>query len=173
MKFKFHSKGSLETHCPNGPSDCKLGTFCWSNVMECDARDYIPWEEGGFLGKPESATSGMTDKEIALSLGFTWPSLKQSDHYFCGISREDANFRCGKSCTDGTALTCNHGQLCFYDTECDARVHPEYYETNEPTAATTPAPVSRDDRINFSFCGVDWAEANTCTTRWCGLDQDW
>jgi hypothetical protein len=44
--------------------------------MECDVRDYIPWEEGGFLGKPDSATSGMTDKEIALSLGFTWPSLK-------------------------------------------------------------------------------------------------
>jgi hypothetical protein len=44
--------------------------------MECDVREYIPWEEGGFLGKPESATSGMTDKEIALSLGFTWPSLK-------------------------------------------------------------------------------------------------
>jgi len=44
--------------------------------MECDVRQYIPWEEGGLLGKPETATSGMTDKEIALSLGLTWPSLK-------------------------------------------------------------------------------------------------
>lgn len=44
--------------------------------MECDVRDYIHYTEGGFLGRPESATSGMTDKEIALSLGFTWPSLK-------------------------------------------------------------------------------------------------
>lgn len=72
--------------------------------MECDAREYIPWLEGGFLGKPESATSGMTDKEIALSLGFTWPSLKESDHYFCGISFADANFRCGTPCSDGTGV---------------------------------------------------------------------
>lgn len=44
--------------------------------MECDAREYISWEEGGWLGKPETAISGLTDKEISLSLGFTWPSLK-------------------------------------------------------------------------------------------------
>lgn len=44
--------------------------------MECDVREFIPFEEGGLLGKPEDPTSGMTDKELALSLGFTWPSLK-------------------------------------------------------------------------------------------------
>ena len=50
--------------------------------MECDVRDFIHYTEGGFLGR-ESATAGMTDKEIALSLGFTWPSLK--------VSRPDGN----------------------------------------------------------------------------------
>lgn len=52
------------------------GEYCWTNVMECDVREFIPFEEGGLLGKPEDPTSGMTDKELALSLGFTWPSLK-------------------------------------------------------------------------------------------------
>eukprot|EP00804_Cyclotella_cryptica_P013107 CCRYP_002378-RB/>CCRYP_002378-RB protein AED:0.04 eAED:0.04 QI:1304/1/1/1/1/0.9/10/693/1105 len=139
--------------------------------MECDVREFIPFEEGGLLGKPEDPTSGMTDKELALSLGFTWPSLKESDHYFCGVTLENANSLCAIPCSDGTAVACDHGQLCFYGTECDARVRPDYYITDSPVPPPSPAPISRDDRINFSFCGVDWAEANTCSTKWCGKDE--
>ena len=99
--------------------------------------------------------------------------MQESDHYFCGFSSEDANFRCSTPCSDGTAIACSHGQLCFYDTECDARVHPELYITDAPSPPTTSVPVNRDDKVNSAFCGVDWAEANTCTTKWCGVDMLW
>lgn len=119
------AQGSRETHCPNGASDCPGGQFCWTNVA-CDVREFIPFEEGGFLGKPEPVP-GVSDKELALSLGFTWPSLKvgfvnstrvctsllnlnvhilfllnqESDHYFCGSSLNDANNLCDIPCPDG------------------------------------------------------------------------
>ena len=69
------------------------------------------------------------------------------------------------------SIACSHGQLCFYDTECDARVHPEYYITETPVPPPTPAPIDREHRDNFAFCGVDWAEANMCSTKWCGKDM--
>lgn len=56
---------SLENHCPNG--DCPSGHLtCWSRVA-CDVRNFIPFEEGGYLGKP-------THKEIAEAMGLTYPS---------------------------------------------------------------------------------------------------
>lgn len=57
------SRGS---HCPNGASDCPGHQSCWHRVL-CDVRDFIPWAEGGRLGKP-------SHQEIAEEMGLVWPS---------------------------------------------------------------------------------------------------
>ena len=57
---------SLQSHCGD-TGECDGGhLFCWHRV-NCDIRDYIPFEEGGRLGKP-------THKEIAEKMGLTYPS---------------------------------------------------------------------------------------------------
>lgn len=57
---------SLSNHCPNGQKDCKFDQGCWHGVR-CDVRDFIPYEEGGRVGKP-------THKEIAEAMGLSYPS---------------------------------------------------------------------------------------------------
>ena len=73
--------------------------------MECDAREYISWEEGGWLGKPETAISGLTDKEISLSLGFTWPSLKVCMLISLSIRRHFCSSDLCKTCIRNQIIT--------------------------------------------------------------------
>lgn len=57
---------SLNTHCGEDGLCGMVHQFCWHRV-NCDVRDYIPYEEGGRLGRP-------THKEIAEKMGLSWPS---------------------------------------------------------------------------------------------------
>lgn len=95
--------------------------------------------------------------------------IQPTDHFFCGLLLEDINKKCNtKPCPDGTATTCDFGQACFQNTVCDARIRPEYGVTKSPTIQPTPSPLTNDAREYFSFCGEDWAQANTCKMQWCG-----
>ena len=82
---------------------------------------------------------------------------------------DDINKRCNtKPCPDGTSTNCDHGQNCFRYTVCDARIIPGYGVTQSPTMKPTSSPLISNAREYFSFCGEDWAQANTCKMQWCG-----
>lgn len=96
---------------------------------------------------------------------FTQPT----DHFFCGIILDDINKKCNtKPCPDGTSTNCDFGQACYTKTNCDARIRPDYGVTQPPTIKPTPSPLTSNAREYFSFCGEDWAQANTCKMQWCG-----
>ena len=96
---------------------------------------------------------------------FTQPT----DHFFCGIILDDINKKCNtKPCPDGTSTNCDFGQACYTKTNCDARILPDYGVTQPPTIKPTPSPLTSNAREYFSFCGEDWAQANTCKMQWCG-----
>lgn len=149
---------SRETYCGSGNNEnsCPSYQHCWHRVS-CDVREFIPFEEGGWLGKP-------THKEIAESMGLTYPSVDPTDHYFCGTTIEHASNRCSHPCPDGLALSCAVGEYCFENTPCDVRVMP----TQRPTKQPTPPPLTYDSRENYSFCGYSWTSANSCRNQWCG-----
>eukprot|EP00984_Skeletonema_dohrnii_P020255 scaffold9816_cov99-Skeletonema_dohrnii-CCMP3373.AAC.9 len=95
--------------------------------------------------------------------------IQPTDHFFCGLQLEDINKKCNtQPCPDGTTTNCDYGQTCYKSTACDARIRPGYGVTQPPTIKPTPSPLASDAREYFSFCGVDWAEANTCKMQWCG-----
>lgn len=96
-------------------------------------------------------------------------AIQPTDHFFCGVLLGDINKMCNtQPCPDGTTTNCDYGQLCYKNTACDARIRPGYGVTQAPTIKPTPSPLASDAREYFSFCGEDWAQANTCEMQWCG-----
>ena len=95
--------------------------------------------------------------------------MQPTDHFFCGTALEDVNKMCNtRPCPDGTSTNCDHGQLCFKNTVCDARIRPDYGITQSPIKQPTYSPLASDAEEYFQFCGEDWAQANTCKMQWCG-----
>jgi len=154
---------SAETHCPNGDIDCDPPGRCW-NRDRCDIRNYLSWEEGGYVDRPSHET-------LAVTMNLTYPSDDPTDHYFCGITLDEANMGCSRPCPDKTTSNCAHGELCYEGTECDYRVMPGYGATPSPASIrATLSPIPYDDEMNYKFCGETWGDANTCQKRWCGND---
>jgi hypothetical protein len=58
-------------------------------------------------------------------------SSNPSDHYYCGIGFDNL-FGCAKHCPSGDQAECPDGQICFFNTPCDARV-----QTRKPTVSVT------------------------------------
>lgn len=153
----------VETHCPNGDIDCDPPGRCW-NRDRCDIRNYLSWEEGGYVDRPSHET-------LAVAMNLTYPSDDPTDHYFCGITLDETNRGCSRPCPDKTTINCAHGELCFEGTECDYRVMPGYGVTPSPASIrATLSPIPYDDEMNYKFCGETWGDANTCQKRWCGND---
>jgi hypothetical protein len=71
-------KCSLETHCPNGQGDCPFPQSCWQGLMDCDVRDFTPFELGGFLNKP-------TQQQLAEAMGLSYPSDDVSISVFVAV----------------------------------------------------------------------------------------
>lgn len=58
-------------------------------------------------------------------------SSNPSDHYYCGLGFDNL-FGCAKHCPSGDQAECPNGQICFFNTPCDARV-----QTKKPTMSVT------------------------------------
>ena len=85
---------SCSEPCPNGPTDCPVGTSCFS-FTTCDADD------------PKFNTVEVPELE----------DFALSDSYFCGSSFDDASESCSVPCPGGS-VDCPTGLACFERTSC-------------------------------------------------------
>mmetsp|Transcript_43008 Transcript_43008/g.91461 ORF Transcript_43008/g.91461 Transcript_43008/m.91461 type:complete len:321 (-) Transcript_43008:15-977(-) len=67
-------------------------------------------------------------------------SKNPADHNFCGLGFNNL-FGCAIKCPNGSPAECPSGQLCYFDTKCDARV--EGIILGDPTRTPTPPPTHR------------------------------
>lgn len=144
-----------ENHCPGGTSgECPDGNICFHDIYSCDARNIptpdppsatptssSPTLEEGMMRTPITMAPSMipTDVIILPPDPFSYPSDDATDHWFCGISLDDADEQCQQHCP--TAAECPMGQICFFGTKCDARTHspsppPTRGPTDEPTTSS-------------------------------------
>mmetsp|Transcript_39282 Transcript_39282/g.84714 ORF Transcript_39282/g.84714 Transcript_39282/m.84714 type:complete len:1054 (+) Transcript_39282:120-3281(+) len=156
--------------CPNGSDeDCPYGMPCWEIREECTPPP-----------TPEP-TPYPTSSPVARR------STDAGDHNFCGLGFTNL-FGCAVNCPNGSPAECPSGQLCYFNTPCDARVEgirlgePTRTPTRRPTQKPTisPKPTERvdtglpDGRRNFCGMTVGDATQNCHRDRHCpsGLNND-
>ena len=166
-------------NCPSGQtSECVMpGHECWA-FTECDTRrgdgeqfsefhNVIPGENLSESGVGAAESGGYVD--------LSKPSIDKTDHYFCGKGYDDARTRCGTHCPSGNMNDCPHGEICFTNTPCDARMMTIAPAPPSPTERpTTPSPVVYLSKHNKYYCGFDWDDAQERCEVWCptGSDDD-
>jgi len=117
-------------HCPSGRSEeCEGnedGVKCFANT-NCDTRyGHGDWFQGytNTTGAGAAATNTTGAAAPKQSPGgtprptYTGQSDDPSDHYWCGVSLDDARNNCGKyfyHCPGGTSDECPQGNICFHD----------------------------------------------------------
>ena len=169
-------------HCPSGRSEeCdgfEEGQKCYANT-ECDVKVgdgswYEGWEPGDPRPRPPRPSPGGTERPVY------GKSDNPSDHYFCGVSLDDAINKCATHCPTGMAAQCPHGELCFFDVyACNVKnmITPTLWPTytpptgspfSGPTKIPTEMPIPppepldypSDDLTDHWFCGGSLAGAN-------------
>lgn len=166
-------------NCPSGQSDeCVMpGQECWA-FTECDTRK----GHGSQFSAMHGVTGGENLQGTGVGAGATGgfvdlnkPSPDKTDHYFCGKGYEDALSKCLTHCPSGSLMECPDGEICFFNTPCDARLLTKAPSPPSPTTRpTTPAPVVYASKLNKYFCGYDWTDAQERCEIWCpsGSDDD-
>lgn len=176
------ASSSCETrqNCPSGQNDeCLIpGQQCWA-FTECDTR-YGHGEQfsemHGVTGGSNLQATGVGADAGGGYVDLSKPSNDPKDHYFCGKGYEDALSQCLTNCPSGSLNDCPDGEICFFNTPCDARLltlAPQ--PANTPTVSpTTPAPVVYSSKLNKYYCGYDWNDAQERCEIWCpsGSDDD-
>jgi len=101
------------------------------------------------------------------------PSPDETDHYFCGRGYDDAVAQCASHCPSGSLNDCPSGEICFFNTPCDARMMTGAPQPPSPTnIPTTPMPVVYSSKLNKYFCGYDWDDAQERCEVWCPSGSD-
>ena len=151
-------------NCPSGQSsECIMpGHECWA-FTECDTR-YGHGEEFSEFHNVEGASnlqaSGVGAVESGGYVDLNKPSPDKTDHYFCGRGYDDAISKCSTHCPSGSLNDCPEGEICFFNTPCDARMMTRAPAAPSPTGSpTTPSPVVHENKLNKYFCGYDWDDA--------------
>lgn len=173
-------------HCPSGRSEeCdgfEEGQKCFANT-KCDTKfghgDWYTGLEEGSSGqnkpRPPRPSPGGTARPV-----YEGKSDDPTDHYFCGISIDDARNKCATNCPSGQSIQCPQGEICFFDVlACDARnmIPPTMWPTYEPptkspfsgpTKIPTEMPIPPPEPLDFPsddpsdhwFCGETINKAN-------------
>lgn len=153
-------------NCPSGQSsECIMpGHECWA-FTECDTRYGHGEQFGEFhnvVGGSNLEASGVGAVESGGYVDLSKPSVDKTDHYFCGKGYDDAITHCATHCPSGSLNDCPSGEICFFNTPCDARMMTRVPSPPSPTySPTTPAPVKHGDKLNKYACGYDWDDAQT------------
>ena len=151
-------------NCPSGQSsECIMpGHECWA-FTECDTR-YGHGEQfsefHNVVGGSNLEASGIGASTSGGYVDLTTTSVDKTDHYFCGKSYDDAISKCASHCPTGNLNDCPSGEICFFNTPCDARMMTGAPSPPSPSfSPTTPAPVVHENKLNKYFCGYDWDDA--------------
>jgi hypothetical protein len=175
------ASSSCETrqNCPSGQNDeCVIaGEQCWA-FTECDTR-YGDGEQfsdmHGVVAGSNLEATGVGAEASGGYVDLSKPSNDPKDHYFCGKGYEDALSKCLTNCPSGSLNDCPDGEICFFNTPCDARMMTGAPQPPSPTVSpTTPAPVVYSSKLNKYYCGYDWNDAQERCEIWCpsGSDDD-
>ncbi|KAL7552504.1 hypothetical protein ACHAWF_015751 [Thalassiosira exigua] len=144
----------LEPHkslpCPDGDEECPPGMPCWK-IEEACTPPPVPTT-------PVPTRSPLSER-----------SSDPSDHNFCGMGFDNL-FQCSKHCPNGTPAECPPGQLCYFNTPCDARVEGSLLgaPTASPVRAPTAGPTVYRHVVTIgksNFCGTDYNEASANCAR--------
>ena len=166
-------------NCPSGQNDeCLIpGQQCWA-FTECDTR-YGHGEQFAemhdVVGGSNLQATGVGAEASGGYVDLNRPSSDPKDHYFCGKGYEDAVSKCLTNCPSGSLNDCPDGEICFFNTPCDARMMTMAPQPPSPTVSpTTPAPVVYSSKLNKYYCGYDWNDAQERCEIWCpsGSDDD-
>jgi hypothetical protein len=166
-------------NCPSGQNDeCLIpGQQCWA-FTECDTR-YGHGEQFAemhdVVGGSNLQATGVGAEASGGYVDLNRPSSDPKDHYFCGKGYEDALSKCLTNCPSGSLNDCPDGEICFFNTPCDARMMTGAPQPPSPTVSpTTPAPVVYSSKLNKYYCGYDWDDAQERCEIWCpsGSDDD-
>jgi hypothetical protein len=102
--------------CPNGANtDCPNKLQCWTIKETCT--------------QPPTTSPTLLPSFSPISR----KSPDPTDHYFCGIGFDNL-FDCARPCPGGDSAECPTGQICYFNTPCDARI-----KTKPTAAAATTA----------------------------------
>jgi len=139
-----HLEASKSLPCPNDDDDCPYNMPCWEIKESCTV----------------SPTAGPSGSPI------TRRSDVSADHNFCGLGFDNL-FGCAIHCPNGSPVECPPGQLCYFNTVCDARI--EGVRLGDPTASPTtssptisraPVEQTRPPVVGAqNFCGVTVSDA--------------
>ncbi|KAL7543497.1 hypothetical protein ACHAXR_012787 [Thalassiosira sp. AJA248-18] len=152
--------------CPNGEDDCPYNMPCWEIEEACT---YPPTELP--TASPTESPAGSPSVSP-----ITDRSANPGDHNFCGLGFNNL-FGCAINCPNGSPSECPHGQLCYFNTPCDARYQgrllgdptlaptppPTLEPTISPAPTPSPPPTSRSPvRIigKHNFCGTSHSDAS-------------
>ena len=154
----------VRQNCPSGQNDECItpGHECWA-FTECDTRrgDGEQFSEFHDVeGASNLQASGVGAQAGGGYVDLSRPSPDKADHYFCGKGYDDAVSKCSAHCPSGSLNDCPSGEICFFNTPCDARMMTGAPAPPSPTQRpTTPAPVVYASKLNKYFCGHDWDDA--------------
>jgi len=129
----------------------------------------------GVVGGSNLQATGVGAEASGGYVDLSKPSNDPKDHYFCGKGYEDALSKCLTNCPSGSLNDCPDGEICFFNTPCDARMMTGAPQPPSPTVSpTTPAPVVYSSKLNKYYCGYDWTDAQERCEIWCpsGSDDD-
>lgn len=138
------------------------GHECWA-FTECDTQ----WGAGQQFSEFHNVVAGSNLEASGIGaeasggyVDLTTQSVDNTDHYFCGKSYDDAISKCSTHCPSGNLNDCPFGEICFFNTPCDARMMTKAPSPPSPSfSPTTPAPVVHENKLNKYFCGYDWDDA--------------
>jgi len=199
-KYCHLTNPSKSLPCPNGKyyefytmggnDKCPYDMSCWTIKEPCVDPNNANANDGESninLQQP-AAAAAVVDEESSTSTTADISSSEEqhrspdeTDHYFCGLGYTNL-FQCATPCPNGSPVDeCPIGQLCFFDTPCDARkegmlLKEQQYIQQQQQQANEEEEVSHDpaDYINArpppttvgatNFCGKNLADASAnCT----------
>ena len=182
--YEFYTKG--------GNDKCPYDMTCWTIKETCvvdpntnannDGESNINLQQQPAIAVDEESNSSTSTTADISSSEEEQRSPDETDHYFCGLGYTNL-FQCATPCPNGSPVDeCPIGQLCFFDTPCDARKEgmllkeQQYIQQQQQQQANEEEEVSHDpaDYINArpppttvgasNFCGKNLADASAnCT----------
>ena len=98
-------------HCPTGRNEeCEGfadGVKCFANT-NCDTR----YGDGDYFvpGQAPKESPGASNRPT-----YSGISENATDHYWCGVSLDNAADMCDTHCPSGSSSECPHGKICFFN----------------------------------------------------------